>query len=86
VLTRRDILAGSAAAIISGATLRSASGNTEADVVIIGAGQAALLATAVRAKGKRLHFAGEHLAQENSGMEAALESGNRVARMIATLS
>ncbi len=49
----------------------------------IGAGQGALLAAAVRYQGKRLHFAGEHLAEAASGMEAALESGNRVARMIA---
>lgn len=48
----------------------------------IGTGQAALLADAVRAKGERLHFAGEHLAEAASGMEAALESGNRVARRI----
>ncbi len=45
-------------------------------------GQAALLAQAIRAKGKRLHFAGEHLAEQASGMEAALESGNRVARAL----
>jgi monoamine oxidase len=48
----------------------------------IGTGQAALLAAAVRAENRRLHFAGEHLAEASSGMEAALESGNRVARMI----
>jgi monoamine oxidase len=48
----------------------------------IGTGQAALLAEAVRAHGQRLHLAGEHLAQAASGMEAALESGNRVARRI----
>ncbi len=48
----------------------------------IGTGQAALLANAARAEGKRLHFAGEHLAQSSSGMEAALESGDRVARLI----
>lgn len=51
----------------------------------IGTGQALTLADAVRTKGKRLHFAGEHLAESASGMEAALESGNRVARMIAAL-
>jgi monoamine oxidase len=49
----------------------------------IGTGQAAMLARATRAKGKRLHFAGEHLAQASSGMEAALESGNMVARYVA---
>jgi monoamine oxidase len=49
----------------------------------IGTGQARLLAYSVRAQGKRLHFAGEHLAESASGMEAALESGDRVARMIA---
>ena len=37
---------------------------------------------AVRANGKRLHFAGEHLAQSASGMEAALESGDRAAKTI----
>ena len=50
----------------------------------IGTGQAALLANAVRTKGQRLHFAGEHLASAASGMEAALESGDRVARLIAS--
>jgi monoamine oxidase len=49
----------------------------------IGTGQVAMLATASKSNGRRLFFAGEHLAQENSGMEGALESGNRVARMIA---
>jgi monoamine oxidase len=49
----------------------------------IGTGQAALLAEAVRANGQRLHFAGEHLAQGASGMEAAFESGSRVARLVA---
>ncbi len=44
--------------------------------------QGALLAQAIRAKGKRLHFAGEHLAEQAAGMEAALESGNRVARAL----
>lgn len=48
----------------------------------IGTGQAKLLADAVRAQGRRLHFAGEHLALSASGMEAALESGDRVARQI----
>lgn len=49
----------------------------------IGIGQAALLARATRAEGQRLHFAGEHMAQSASGMEAALESGDRVARLVA---
>jgi monoamine oxidase len=49
----------------------------------IGTGQAAMLATASKSNGRRLFFAGEHLAQESSGMEGAFESGNRVARMIA---
>lgn len=48
----------------------------------IGTGQARTLADATRSEGKRLNFAGEHLAQSSSGMEAALESGDRVARMI----
>jgi monoamine oxidase len=48
----------------------------------IGAGQAATLARATQFEGKRLHFAGEHLAQASSGMEAALESGQRVAQTI----
>ena len=52
----------------------------------IGTGQAGLLASAVRFEGKRLHFAGEHMAQSASGMEAALESGERVARLIAARS
>jgi monoamine oxidase len=49
----------------------------------IGTGQAAMLATASKGNGRRLFFAGEHLAQASSGMEGALESGNRVARLIA---
>ena len=48
----------------------------------IGTGQATTLAAATLAQGKRLHFAGEHLAQASSGMEAALESGERVAKTI----
>ena len=48
----------------------------------IGTGQATMLSEAVRSRGKRLHFAGEHLAQSASGMEAALESGDRVARLL----
>ena len=48
----------------------------------IGTGQAPLLAAATKAQGHRLHFAGEHLAQSSSGMEAALESGLRAAKTI----
>jgi monoamine oxidase len=40
------------------------------------------MAYAAQREGKRLHFAGEHLAIAASGMEGALESGNRIARMI----
>ncbi|WP_336986739.1 NAD(P)/FAD-dependent oxidoreductase [Altererythrobacter aquiaggeris] len=50
----------------------------------IGTGMAASLAAATRHEGCRLHFAGEHLAQRSSGMEAALESGERTARLVAT--
>jgi monoamine oxidase len=49
----------------------------------IGTGQAKLLATASKGEGRRLFFAGEHLAQANSGMEGALESGGRIAQIIA---
>ena len=48
----------------------------------IGTGIAASLAAATRHEGCRLHFAGEHLAQALSGMEAALESGERAARLV----
>jgi monoamine oxidase len=48
----------------------------------IGAGQGPLLAAAVRFEGKRVHFAGEHLARAASGMEGALESGERTARIV----
>lgn len=48
----------------------------------IGTGQVTALASATSHYGKNLHFAGEHLAQANSGMEAALESGWRAARTI----
>ena len=51
----------------------------------IGTGQAGLLASAVRSQGRRIHFAGEHLAQSASGMEAALESGDRAAKTILKL-
>lgn len=49
----------------------------------IGHGMAADLAAATRQETRRLHFAGEHLAQASSGMEAALESGAHVARRVA---
>lgn len=49
----------------------------------IGTGMAADLAACVQHHGQRLHFAGEHLAQGATGMEAALESGERVARLVA---
>lgn len=45
----------------------------------IGTGMAANLAAAAQEAGTRLHFAGEHLAIEASGMEGALESGERAA-------
>ncbi|ANU06375.1 flavin monoamine oxidase family protein [Paraurantiacibacter namhicola] len=48
----------------------------------IGTGMAAALAAATRHEGARLHFAGEHLAQASTGMEAALESGERAARLV----
>lgn len=48
----------------------------------IGAGQGAMLAQAVAAEGTTLHFAGEHLARGASGIEGALESGERAARLI----
>ncbi|MFN4020772.1 MAG: flavin monoamine oxidase family protein [Erythrobacter sp.] len=40
----------------------------------IGTGMAADLAATARHRGRRLHFAGEHLGRAASGMEAALES------------
>ena len=48
----------------------------------IGTGMAADLASATRFEGRRVHFAGEHLAQGSSGMEAALESGERAAHRV----
>lgn len=50
----------------------------------IGVGQGASLAEAVQFKGSRLHFAGEHMAQNSPGMEGALESGERAARHVLT--
>ncbi len=46
------------------------------------AGQSRLLAKATTFTGRRLHFAGEHLAQLSSGMEGALESGERAAQTV----
>ena len=51
----------------------------------IGTGMAADLAAATDYRGRRLHFAGEHLAQSSSGMEGALESGERTALHVAGL-
>ncbi len=51
----------------------------------IGTGMAAELAAATRFAGRRLHFAGEHLAQGSTGMEAALESGQRTAQLVAQM-
>ncbi|MEP2101354.1 MAG: NAD(P)/FAD-dependent oxidoreductase [Parasphingorhabdus sp.] len=48
----------------------------------IGAGQGSALAAATRYRGAHLHFAGEHLAQQGSGMEGALESGERAAKHV----
>jgi monoamine oxidase len=48
----------------------------------IGAGQGAMLAAATAHTGRRLHFAGEHLAIASSGMEGALESGERAAMAV----
>ncbi|MEP5938412.1 MAG: FAD-dependent oxidoreductase [Erythrobacter sp.] len=48
----------------------------------IGTGMVRDLATATQWEAKRLHFAGEHLAQSSSGMEGALESGERIANRV----
>lgn len=48
----------------------------------IGTGMARELGAATRHIGTRLHFAGEHLAVRSSGMEAALESGERAAQTV----
>ncbi len=48
----------------------------------IGAGQWGLLTEAIARTGQRLHFAGEHLARLTSGMEGALESGERTAQTV----
>jgi monoamine oxidase len=49
----------------------------------LGVGLSGPMAYAAQREGKRLHFAGEHLAIAASGMEGALESGQRVAKLIA---
>lgn len=51
----------------------------------IGTGQGAALAAAARYQGERLHFAGEHLAQESPGMEGALETAERAANRVLSL-
>lgn len=48
----------------------------------IGVGQGAKLAATVQFQGSRLHFAGEHMAQNSPGMEGALESGERAAQSV----
>lgn len=48
----------------------------------IGAGQGGALAAATQHRSTRLHFAGEHLAQQSSGIEGALESGQRTAEHV----
>lgn len=48
----------------------------------IGAGQAKLLAEAVQSEGDHIHFAGEHLAHSTSGVEGAVESGERAAAAV----
>ena len=48
----------------------------------LGARQGAMLAAATAHTGRRLHFAGEHLAIAASGMEGALESGERAAQTV----
>ena len=49
----------------------------------IGTGMASDLAATVKRAGRRLHFAGEHLARGSTGMEAAFESGERTAALVA---
>ena len=48
-------------------------------------GNAADMAALAQRTTGRLHFAGEHLAITQSGMEGALESGDRVGRLVAAL-
>ena len=52
----------------------------------IGTGMARDLAATALESRKRLHFAGEHLATTNTGMEGAIESGERTARRVIELS
>jgi monoamine oxidase len=52
----------------------------------IGTGMARNHAMACLDEGTQLHFAGEHLAIQNSGMEGALESGERAANRVIRLS
>jgi monoamine oxidase len=48
----------------------------------LGIGHREDAAAAAQHFGGRLHFAGEHLAQAYSGMEAAMQSGDRIARKL----
>jgi monoamine oxidase len=48
-------------------------------------GQGASHAAAVNAVGQRLHFAGEHMARVHSGMEGAMEAGERAAYRVLRL-
>tara|TARA_R110001599_G_scaffold132983_1_gene310337 strand:- start:57255 stop:58598 length:1344 start_codon:yes stop_codon:yes gene_type:complete len=48
----------------------------------MGVGQRAALAEAAQYAGKRVNFAGDHLAQAGSGLEGALESGELAAKKI----
>lgn len=50
----------------------------------IGTGQGSALTKAAQYSGNNLHFAGEHLAQHSSGIEGALESGQRAANHVLT--
>lgn len=52
----------------------------------IGTGQAATLAAATQATGSRIMFAGEHMGQATSGMEAALESSDRCVNALMAVS
>lgn len=51
----------------------------------LGAGSAATQAAATAHTGRRIQFAGEHLAIAASGMEGALESGERAAQSVLSL-
>jgi len=50
----------------------------------IDTGMAGQLTAACLEEGTNLHFAGERLAIENSGMEGALESGERTVKRVLT--